>query len=150
MLPPLALTRTNDMTGRPDDDPQLPGYVWALLACAAMAIAVGIAIWAFPVHARDVGQYKDASPEIRDWFKGVRAQNGVPCCDIADGYRTEYEVRGDEFWVPIDGEMNRVPPEAIVLHSRNPTGDAVIWYVRHPSYQPNGILIRCFVLPEMG
>jgi hypothetical protein len=41
---------------------------------------------------------------IRSWFNSVQSPKGVPCCDIADGHRTDYNMRADEYWVPIDGE----------------------------------------------
>jgi len=43
--------------------------------------------------AFDNGQYDNVSPDIRAWFKGVTAPNGVPCCDMADGDRTDYDFR---------------------------------------------------------
>ena len=51
----------------------------ALLGCLS---ALGRAALAF-----DNGQYDNVPPDIRAWFKGVVAPNGVPCCDIADGHR---------------------------------------------------------------
>jgi hypothetical protein len=68
----------------------------ALLACLS-----GLAGAAF---AFDNGQYQNVPPEIRAWFKGVIAPNGVPCCDIADGHRTEYDFREGAYWVPIEGQ----------------------------------------------
>ena len=56
-----------------------------LLACLP---ALASAAFAF-----DNGQYEHVPPDIRAWFKGVIAPNGVPCCDISDGHRTEYDVR---------------------------------------------------------
>jgi len=56
-----------------------------LLACLS-ALASG-------ALAFDNGQYDNVPPDIRTWFKGVIAPNGVPCCDISDGHRHEYDVR---------------------------------------------------------
>ncbi len=93
------------------------------------------------------GQYAQFSDEERAWFRGVRSPNGVPCCDVADGHLTSYETRGDVFLVPIEGELRPVPPESVVQHSRNPTGEAVVWYIKQGS---GSYFIRCFVLPELG
>jgi hypothetical protein len=96
--------------------------------------------------AFDNGQYGNVDPKIRDWFKGVRSPNGVPCCDIADGHYTSWrksETVGYEFDVPIEGEWVPVPPSTIVKNAHNPTGDAIVWYVRQT---PGGWYIRCFVL----
>jgi hypothetical protein len=54
-------------------------------------------------HAVDRGQFENVPDDVRAWFKGVRRPDGRPCCDIADGYRTFYDVRAGSYWVPIDG-----------------------------------------------
>ena len=92
--------------------------------------------------AFDNGQYADAPANVRSWFKSVRSPQGVPCCDMADGHRTDYEMRSDGYWVPIDGEMRHVPPDAVVYNAGNPVGEAVVWYVRQGT---NPYFIRCFV-----
>ena len=91
--------------------------------------------------AIDNGQYSHVPQEIRDWFKSVRSKNGVACCDISDGHRTDYQMRETEYWVPIDGDWLPVPKDAVIHNAANPVGDAVVWYVK---YQ-NRAYIRCFV-----
>jgi hypothetical protein len=99
-------------------------------------IALCTRAWAF-----DNGQYDKVAPEIRAWFKSVKSPSGVPCCDIADGHRTDYDMRENKYWVPINGEWTVVPPEALVKDSGNPTGDAIVWYTTL-----NGtVYIRCFI-----
>jgi hypothetical protein len=104
-----------------------------LMACAS---ALGSAALAF-----DNGQYDNVPPDIRAWFKGVVAPNGVPCCDIADGHRTEYDYRDGAYWVPIEGQWMPVPAHAIIRDRGNPVGEAVVWYVHHRG----AIIISCFV-----
>ena len=99
----------------------------ALVAWLAVMPALNCAALAF-----DNGQYDHVPPDIRAWFKSVIAPNGVPCCDISDGHRTEYDVRGGNYWVPIEGQWMEVP---------NPIGHAVVWYVHHRG----AIIISCFV-----
>jgi hypothetical protein len=94
------------------------------------------------VSAFDNGQYNDVPDHIRSWFKNVRSPHGVPCCDMADGHRTDYDLRPDGYWVPIAGEMRHVPPESIVYNAGNPVGEAVVWYVRQGA---DTYYIRCFV-----
>ena len=106
----------------------------ALLACLSALTGAALAF--------DNGQYENVPPEIRAWFKGVIAPNGVPCCDIADGHRTEYDMRTDGYWVPIEGKWQQVPPESIVYNAGNPVGEAVVWYVQQGA---NSYYIRCFV-----
>jgi hypothetical protein len=105
-------------------------WLFALLAC-----------WSAGAAAMDNGQYENVPPHIRDWFKGVRSPHGIPCCDIADGHRTDYDVRTDGYWVPIDGQWMPVPPEAVVQNAGNPVGEAVVWY----SQLREKTFIRCFV-----
>jgi hypothetical protein len=92
--------------------------------------------------AFDNGQYKDVPDNIRSWFKSVRSPHGVPCCDISDGHRTDYDMRPDGYWVPIEGKWQQVPPESIVYNAGNPVGEAVVWYVRQGT---STYYIRCFV-----
>ena len=68
----------------------------ALLACLPALASAALAF--------DNGQYENVPADIRAWFKGVIAPNGVPCCDISDGHRTEYDVRAGAYWVPIEGQ----------------------------------------------
>jgi hypothetical protein len=94
-----------------------PTFVWPVL----LLMSVGTVV------AMDRGQFKDVSPQIRQWFEELRSPVGTPCCSYADGHRTEYETRGDQYWVPISGQWYAVPPDAVV-HAGNPIGEAVVWY----------------------
>lgn len=89
------------------------------------------------------------TPEQRSWFKSVRSPHGVPCCDISDGHRTDYEPRNDGlYWIPdpihldLPRQWISVPPEAVVYNAGNPIGEAVVWYVQQG---PDSVYIRCFV-----
>ena len=104
-----------------------------LLVCAAALTSTALAF--------DNGQYEDVPPHIRSWFKNVLAPNGVPCCDISDGHRTEYDERNGAYWVPIEGEWMMVPERAVIRDVGNPVGEAVVWYVHHRG----AIIISCFV-----
>jgi hypothetical protein len=106
----------------------------------AMLAAYGCAL-ASTALAVDNGQFGNVPPDIRAWFKSVIAPNGVPCCDESDGYRTEYDVRGGAYWVPIEGQWMQVPAHAVIRDRGNPVGEAVVWYVHHRG----SIIISCFV-----
>jgi hypothetical protein len=106
-----------------------------LLVIGALNFVSGTAL------AVDRGQFENVPDDIRAWFKGVLSPAGVPCCDISDGHRTEYDVRAGAYWVPINGLWWQVPEKAIVRNAGNPLGEAVVWYV---SLRGN-IEIRCFV-----
>jgi hypothetical protein len=105
----------------------------ALLACVCALSGTAIAF--------DDGQYDSVSPDIRAWFKAVTSPNGVPCCDISDGHRTDYDFRQGAYWVPIEGQWMVVPERAIIRDRGNPVGQAVVWYVHHRG----SIIISCFV-----
>jgi hypothetical protein len=76
----------------------------------------------------DREEFKNVPPHIRQWFEQARSPEGTPCCSYADGHRTQYETRGDQYWVPISGEWQAVPPEAVIRDQGNPIGEAVVWY----------------------
>ena len=105
----------------------------ALLAYLSALTSTALAV--------DIGQFDNVPADIRAWFKSVIAPNGVPCCDISDGHRTEYDFRAGAYWVPIEGEWMQVPPHAIIRDRGNPVGEAVVWYVHHRGR----IVISCFV-----
>ena len=105
------------------------------------AVLAWLAMMAGAALAFDNGQYDNVPADIRAWFKSVIAPNGVPCCDISDGHRTSYDVRGGTYWVPIEGEWMMVPERAIIRDRGNPVGEAVVWYVHHRG----NIIISCFV-----
>src|SRR6266481_3688388 len=117
------------------------GIVWTVtVILTILMIAMMSRGFAF-----DNGEHKNVSPEIRDWFRGVRSPRGVPCCDIADGHRTDYEMRPDGFYIPVPwmptGKENwiMIPPEVVIYDAGNPVGEAVVWYIESSQY------IRCFV-----
>jgi hypothetical protein len=119
-------------TGNVEDRMRRLAHI-ALLAC--------LSILATAAFAFDNGQYENVPPDIRTWFKSVMAPNGVPCCDISDGHKTEYDFREGAYWVPIEGQWMAVPERAIIRDRGNPVGEAVVWYVHHRG----SIIISCFV-----
>lgn len=113
-------------------------------AAVLAALLIPAAAFLHGAYAFDNGQYDDVPDHIRQWFKSVRSPNGVPCCDIADGHRTDYDIRADGYYVPVPwlpaGEnWIKVPPQAVIHDAGNPVGEAVVWYVEESQY------IRCFV-----
>ena len=119
----------------------------AIAVAVAVVVMIAAVIWLTEMApAFDNGGWGDVPPAVRSWFKGVKAPSGVPCCDIADGHGTDEDVRPDgTTWVPNPlktDEWMQIPPEAIVYEAGNPTGRAVIWWVR----QGEGVVyVRCFV-----
>jgi len=109
--------------------------------CATAALVL---IMAGAARAVDRGQFGDVPDDIKAWFKRQVSPIGVPCCDVADGHRTAYDVRDGAYWVPIDGEWREVPSSAVIRNAGNPLGDAIVWYVHHGGR----IVISCFVPAE--
>jgi hypothetical protein len=97
--------------------------------------------------AFDSGQYGNMPDNARSWFKGVRSPHGVPCCDVADGFRVPVDFRepesdaGSTYWVLIAGKWRNVSKGAVIYEAGNPLGEAITWYVT----QGDTFYIRCFV-----
>jgi hypothetical protein len=89
-------------------------------------------------QARDDGRY--TNNPLKWWFDSLKSKNGF-CCSEADGNPTEYDMREDRYWVPIDGVWTMVPEEA-VIHEPNRYGRAIVWLT-------NTHKIRCFI-PASG
>jgi hypothetical protein len=121
------------------------------VACASALLMLLVMLIMLGIHAAfgaDNGQIPPNVPDnVRAWFKAVKSPSGVPCCDIADGHRTDYEIRGDGYWVPLGGEMRHVPPEAVIKNAGNPVGEAIVWYRDYGEAvnDPDRWYIRCFV-----
>jgi hypothetical protein len=112
------------------------------ILCAAVALTVLIFYHAVTqVHARDDGRY--AQSPLKGWFDSLKSQKGF-CCSVADGEDTEYDMRADGYWAPIDGTWQRVPEEAVIKEP-NKAGRAMKWL-----FMENGEKkFRCF-LPAGG
>ncbi|MGH7247909.1 MAG: hypothetical protein ACREH9_07370 [Pseudomonadota bacterium] len=107
----------------------------------AQLLSAAVVFACAPALARDNGQFGNISPAVRSWFKNIKSHSGIPCCDIADGHRTEFDMRKDRYWVPINGNWVPVPPDAVLNDVGNPVGDAIVWY----SISGGHVWIRCFV-----
>ncbi len=108
---------------------------------AALRVVLFTAFIATPAVAHDKGQFGDVPAPVREWFHSVKSSKGIACCDIADGHRTEFDMRKDLYWVPVNGNWVPVPPDAVLKGTANPVGDAVVWY----SVYSGQVIIRCFV-----
>jgi hypothetical protein len=116
----------------------------------AVAIALGIvssAVLMSRAVAMDREELRNVNPLIRKWFEQMRSPQGKPCCSYADGFRTEYDMKENHYWIPIDKVWHPVPPEVVIYDQGNPFAEAVVWY--NPilvNGQPSGNYdILCFV-----
>src|ERR1700730_17755438 len=64
-----------------------------------------------PALARDDGRY--ANSPLKGWFESLRSQKGY-CCAEADGRETEFDMRDNRYWVPVNGVWTAVPDEALI------------------------------------
>jgi len=117
------------------------GNLRGAIKLAVMRASLVTVFISAPAVAHDNGQFGDVPPQVREWFHNVRSANGIPCCDVADGHRTDFDIRKDLYWVPVDGNWVPVPPDAVLKNVGNPTGAAVVWY----SIYDGQVIIRCFV-----
>lgn len=113
-----------------------------------MALSVGLAtlfmLLVTAVFALDMGQWAQVDPAQREFYEGLKNKNGRLCCADNDGFDAVWEIRGNEYWVGVNGQMVRVPPQA-VLDVPNRYGIAKVWYSTiwkdgNPTYQ-----INCFL-----
>ena len=113
-----------------------------------VAIAVSLAaVMAGKVVAMDREELRNVPPQIRNWFESMKSPTGKLCCSYADGHRTEYDMRENSYWVPINQVWTPIPPEVVIYDKGNPFSEAVVWY--NPilvNGQPTGEhKILCFV-----
>jgi hypothetical protein len=116
----------------------------AIVSCAIGALFSTMAV------AFDNGQWNDVPDRVRSWFKSLRSPAGIHCCDVADGHRTDWEIRPAGYFIPNPtdpvGEWIQVPPEAVVRNAGNPVGEAIVWWnLVAIDEDQTGIFIRCFV-----
>jgi hypothetical protein len=109
-----------------------------LLCAAAFAAPL---LYHGTVQAMDDGRW--AQSPLKPWFDSLKSKKGF-CCSVADGQETEYEMRDNHYWAPIDGIWQPVPEEAVIVEP-NKVGRAMKWI-----YMENGQKrFRCF-LPASG
>jgi hypothetical protein len=103
--------------------------------CLAMAVMAGTA-------------------DAHDWLKGLRAPDGLPCCDGNDCQAVSYRLnqRTGQEEIQIDGHWWTVEPGK-VLPQPSPDGRVYACWDRWPdlSYQPYPLThhVRCIILSRM-
>ena len=85
-------------------------------------------------QARDNGQY--TNNPLKSWFDSLKSKKGF-CCSDADGHLTDYQMRENQYWVPINGTWTAVPDDAVITEP-NKLGRAMLWLT--PDHE-----IRCFI-----
>jgi len=146
---PTAQERIRESRRSGEGDFRDAQIMFAIRPAAIIACAIGalISTAALPF---DNGQWNDVPDQVRSWFKSLRSPAGVHCCDVADGHRTDWEIRAGGYFIPNPadptGEWIQVPPSAVVHNAGNPVGEAIVWWnVIAIDEDQAGIFIRCFV-----
>ena len=93
----------------------------------SIAVALAAAL-AGKVVAMDREELRNVPPQVRNWFESMKSPSGKLCCSYADGHRTEYDMRENNYWVPINQVWTPIPPEVVIYDQGNPFSEAVVWY----------------------
>ncbi len=127
-----------------------------LIAIAWMIATVLWLIAAWPAHAKDLGQWENSDPVVRQWYKSLMMPDApaVSCCGEADSYWCDdYYARDGKAYcritddrddaplrrphIPIGTEIE-IPPHKLKWDNGNPSGHSVVFV--SPS-----LYVYCFV-----
>jgi hypothetical protein len=111
-----------------------------LLFTCVTALAVTFAASAHPPEGAEQN-----SP-IAKWFKSLRNNHGLSCCEISDCRPVEARLMNGYYEALIDNRWFRIPDETI-NNVGNPTGQYIACYSYHDDFSPN---FYCFVPIPMG
>lgn len=102
-----------------------------------------VLLFCAPALARDNGQFNQASPDIRQWFRDQKSpKTGMICCTEADGNEAQEDIRDGHYWTtwPSVSPTWYPVPDELVIRDPNKVGHPVVWI-----YDEQGVVkIRCF------
>jgi hypothetical protein len=119
---------------------------------------MGCALGSVRSHAKDLGQWSNADPEIRKWYEDLRQPDmpAASCCGAADAYWADsFETSPDGEYVAIitdprdDEPLKRqhidigtkiVVPNNKLNKDSNPTGHGII-------FLSTGRYVYCYIAP---
>ena len=94
------------------------------------AIIVGLG-WALVSGVATANPPPDADMSLAPWFQGLHQPGtGMLCCSIADCHPTDFRTNGSHYEALIEGRWLAIPPDKILDRTDNPTGRAVVCYMR--------------------
>ena len=108
-------------------------------------LLVGLAVLAAALSASaqpPVGA--DPNSELGKWFKSLKSNNGLPCCDVSDCRRVQARLTDGYYEALIDEHWARVPDDKI-RHIENPTGQYVACYAYYDGTRDPPPHFFCFV-----
>jgi hypothetical protein len=93
--------------------------------------------------ARDLGQYSQVSPSVRQWFRDQKSpKTGMICCTEADGSEAQEDIRNGHYWTtwPAVAPVWYEVPDEVVIRDPNLSGHPVVWVY----YEQGELKIRCY------
>lgn len=121
---------------------------WLALAATCIAIVALWLFWTVVAHARDLGQWQNSDPAIREWYQSLMQPDAPAssCCGEADAYwcdeihvrdgRTFCGITDDRpdeplkrMHVPI-GTQIEIPNHKLKWDRGNPTGHSIVFLSR--------------------
>jgi hypothetical protein len=123
---------------------------------AIAALLVGVLMFVHLALARDLGQWENSDPRIKEWYRSLMRPDvpTVPCCGEADAYwadkvvsrdgKTYATITDDRPDAPLgrphipNGTEFEIPPNKLKWDRGNPTGRNVLFV------SPQG-QVWCFV-----
>jgi len=118
------------------------------MLAALMRVALVLMLLVCPALARDLGQWENADPAIREWYQSLMQPDapGVSCCGEADAYFCDdVHVRGGKTYCKITddrddvsrgrphreiGEEFEIPQNKLKWDSGNPSGHTILFLGR--------------------
>ena len=107
-------------------------------------IIISLAMLVVDSEARDRGQFAKSTPEMKQWFDGLKSEIGS-CCSDADGTAlsdVDWESKNGHYRVRLNGQWIDVPDNALITVP-NLIGRTMVWPM--PQIEGDTIKIRCFM-----
>lgn len=98
------------------------------------------------VEARDLGQYSQITPEMRQWFNSLYNKNKQLCCTDADGYDAQWDTKEGKYRVFDQTQGWVTVPDEAVVETPNKAGVAKVWWYVDKGERK----IRCFLRGAQG
>lgn len=86
----------------------------------------------------------DPNSEIARWFKSLKSNKGLTCCDVSDCRRVEARLVNGYYEALIDEQWWRVPDD-VIANVRNPIGEYIACYSYYEPTRDPPPHFYCFV-----
>ena len=86
----------------------------------------------------------DPNSDLGKWFKSLKNEHGLPCCDVSDCRRVEARLSDGHYEALIDERWARVPDDKI-RRVENPTRQYIACYMYYDGTRDPPPHFFCFV-----